>query len=583
MKKFLFLVFLSFFSQIMPAFSGDHVIKDFQEFTLQQKLEDFKVLTGAIDEYYGMLDYKEKRFGFNWEEVKNEYLEKIATPTMTREEFASLMQELIAKLADGHTGSYVLRDYYLHGVRATTLGFLTERVVENGKNLAKVKKVYPKFFEGTPVKEDDQILSIDGRDPEAIVKDDLLRIRNLGQDESNLTLGFHRLTTRMNYDFSQLPSGTATIVLKRGDKQIKLNIPWVAVSPGELEDKNSSSSKLLRQRVVKVQDDGSFLLEERKDGNWDIRNLPIFNSPLNQRKPMNLSLSTDVLLNNALTETLENGAPEGMAVTLDNIQFKLLPSQKGMFAVLRIPDFTPFSFGNCTKVYEGEGFTLSVCTAPTAETLAQTFQKLKGMGINTLVLDLRSNPGGYLDFGYEIFKVFAKGPSEVNLASIRLNEEWVGDCRGAAESSYLPVSVREEYRKIYQKLLKESERGEKYSSPVSIMGSKEVQGVENGWDGKTLILVDEMCASMCDIFTTLMQDHKLATVVGKQTMGAGGNVIEGPITPHTKVAINLTASRIFRLDGSTIENEGAKPDIAVETTTGSTFWDEVKKAVEAEK
>jgi len=77
---------------------------------------------------------------------------------------------------------------------------------------------------------------------------------------------------------------------------------------------------------------------------------------------------------------------------------------------------------------------------------------------------------------------------------------------------------------------------------------------------KTVLMVNEMCASMCDIFTGILQDNKLAKVFGMQTMGAGGNVTTHFQAPNSGVSIQQTESLIVRSNGEYLENNGVKPD-----------------------
>jgi len=61
----------------------------------------------------------------------------------------------------------------------------------------------------------------------------------------------------------------------------------------------------------------------------------------------------------------------------------------------------------------------------------------------------------------------------------------------------------------------------------------------------------------------MLQDAGLAKVVGTQTMGAGGNVVNYNQAPNSHFDVRQTESLILRKDGSYIENVGVTPDVVV--------------------
>ena len=60
--------------------------------TPEQKLADMLWLYSQFDENYAPLEYKEKRLGFKYPELKDKYL-KLALETKTNEEFFSMLTE----------------------------------------------------------------------------------------------------------------------------------------------------------------------------------------------------------------------------------------------------------------------------------------------------------------------------------------------------------------------------------------------------------------------------------------------------------------------------------------------------------
>src|SRR3954467_8176281 len=90
---------------ISPEVGRAHT-SDFQPFDEVQKKEDFDWLTGQINEYYGMMDYKQEKWKFDWKKVQDDYWTQAADPKIGRDEFMGLMMKMVAGLKDAHTALY---------------------------------------------------------------------------------------------------------------------------------------------------------------------------------------------------------------------------------------------------------------------------------------------------------------------------------------------------------------------------------------------------------------------------------------------------------------------------------------------
>lgn len=85
-----------------------------------------------------------------------------------------------------------------------------------------------------------------------------------------------------------------------------------------------------------------------------------------------------------------------------------------------------------------------------------------------------------------------------------------------------------------------------------------------------LLLVDELCCSMGDLFPAVMQDNQRATLFGRRTTGCGGSVDEHPLSGYSDAKVHITESlmvrpRKVRSPRGTltayVENVGVTPDI----------------------
>lgn len=155
-----------------------------------------------------------------------------------------------------------------------------------------------------------------------------------------------------------------------------------------------------------------------------------------------------------------------------------------------------------------------------------------------IILDLRSNPGGYLE------------------TSVQVASEWIDS----------GVVVFEKFND-----------GRENSYPAD--GKYRFKQVP------TVILVDEGTASGSEIVAGALQDYGLATVVGNTTFGKG-SVQEFEVLPDGS-ALKLTTAKWFTPDGRGIDEEGITPDVVIgemfeqiEGTEGLEETDYVDKGVE---
>lgn len=134
-----------------------------------------------------------------------------------------------------------------------------------------------------------------------------------------------------------------------------------------------------------------------------------------------------------------------------------------------------------------------------------------------IVLDLRNNPGGYLD------------------SAIEIASEWIED----------GVIVEEKGR--------EEELNEHFS-----------RGRARLKDYPTVILVNQGSASASEIVAGALQDYGEATIVGKQTFGKGS--VQTLTNLNDGSSIKITVTKWFTPNGRSISDEGITPDEDVELT-----------------
>jgi len=182
-----------------------------------------------------------------------------------------------------------------------------------------------------------------------------------------------------------------------------------------------------------------------------------------------------------------------------------------------------------------------------AEELYKTDPKLKG-----LVLDLRNDPGGYLDAAVAISAAFL--PENVTVVS----------ANGQLPESKFTYKAAPEF---YQR------RGG--SDPLKRLNEVSKGGIKNI---ALVVLVNEGSASASEIVAGALQDHKRATIMGNQTFGKGSVQTAVCLDPAFRMdncpsaGLKLTTSRYYTPSGKSIQAKGIVPDVMVdETEEGNLF------------
>ncbi|OIP17885.1 MAG: peptidase S41, partial [Comamonadaceae bacterium CG2_30_59_20] len=173
--------------------------------------------------------------------------------------------------------------------------------------------------------------------------------------------------------------------------------------------------------------------------------------------------------------------------------------------------------------------------------------KLKG-----LVLDLRNDPGGYLDAAVAISAAFL--PENVTVVS----------ANGQLADSKFTYKASPRY---YQR------RGG--ADPL-----KRLEEVTNGAlkSVPLVVLVNEGSASASEIVAGALQDHQRATLLGNQTFGKGSVQTAVCLDSGFRMdncptaALKLTTSRYYTPSGKSIQAKGIVPDVMVdESADGNLF------------
>lgn len=160
---------------------------------------------------------------------------------------------------------------------------------------------------------------------------------------------------------------------------------------------------------------------------------------------------------------------------------------------------------------------ISAFQKETTKELEETIKKLKSKNkLEGLILDLRANPGGLLD-------------ESVSVSDLFLNESTI----------------------VYTKD-KQEKKNYFYAKDGDILKNMPM-----------VVLINGGSASASEIVAGALQDNKRAIIIGERSFGKGSvqNIIEFP----DGNALKLTIARYYTPNGRSIQAEGIKPDVEIES------------------
>lgn len=156
----------------------------------------------------------------------------------------------------------------------------------------------------------------------------------------------------------------------------------------------------------------------------------------------------------------------------------------------------------------------------TSRDFKQAITELNEQGMQSLILDLRFNPGGLLDIAIEVAEQLLESGIIVSTKG-----------RGASQNI------------VY----KAHKRGTLVKGPI-------------------VVLINNGSASASEIVAGAIKDNKRGILVGNRTFGKGSVQSLLPVN-NGKAALKLTTARYYTPSGASIHDKGIYPDIHVELST----------------
>ena len=151
-----------------------------------------------------------------------------------------------------------------------------------------------------------------------------------------------------------------------------------------------------------------------------------------------------------------------------------------------------------------------------SDKFAEKLNELKQQGMKKLILDLRGNPGGYLNECVEIASNFIP------------------------EGEVITYTID----KYDKKVISNSLGGDAIGMPL-------------------VVLVDGGSASASEVVTGALRDYEVATIVGTRTFGKG-IVQQLRVLPNDMGGLKVTTSKYYTPNGENIHGTGIEPNIVVQ-------------------
>jgi carboxyl-terminal processing protease len=159
------------------------------------------------------------------------------------------------------------------------------------------------------------------------------------------------------------------------------------------------------------------------------------------------------------------------------------------------------------KVGEDVGYILLTRFSKNADSeMNQAIRQLKSIGCNSLILDLRSNPGGMLEAAVGVSELF-----------LQKNATIVSTRGRTSETNQVFKSVRDPVFK----------------------------------DGRLVVLVNEASASASEIVAGAIQDHDRGIILGDTTFGKG--LVQTVVSLTSTAALKITTSKYYTPSGRCIQ------------------------------
>jgi MYXO-CTERM domain-containing protein len=556
--------------------------------TPDEKRADMFWIYSIFDQNYAPRDYKASTLGFDYATLKSQYIDR-AVATTDNDSFYYVMEDFVAEFKDAHTASSLIPSSLPGRTPVAYLGF---DGVRTGDTLT-VTSLLPTVQAGSafPIKVGDEILKMDGQALRDIVLTQSVKERNLGNDETNLTYHMNLLFGRTSIAQRMPTKSSVDLTVRRQGVEQVVTLPWVVedlqaftAEQKAAADAAAAAAKANAQPQSKIAGlDAKILFDTGSE--WLQKGMMAIKSAGTAiGNPLNHCMVYDNMLTWSSRSVIDavvayRAAVDGKKVlAADDLKQKLavyrnIPADAAFVTEAQTYPtyFASLPNGGVYAYMFIDSFEPDSDEATVLAEFSTVLDRMKLFGVKSLVLDTIDNTGGLQTLGMQMARLLSKTPIKFGKIQLKISETWINQYEDQSLNAPSPAE-KALAKQVVDQLKADRDAGKAISDPIDVdrlMPFQFTTGNDKLPDGiKTVLLVNEMCASMCDIFAATLQDNKIATVVGSRTMGAGGNVVQHGQAPNSNLILNQTESLILRADGTPIENHGVTPDVAVNVNAG---------------
>ncbi len=571
--------------------------------TKAEALADYNQIGDNIRSFYGPLEYKREKFGFNLDTAMAAGRAEIEA-SLTEADRVRVFYKLLAQLRDGH----VSLQYGMRGDASPSHSLLfIVTPVEQTYVVAGVGG-------GLVIGRGDELITIDGLTPKQMAE--LIGpMQQIATPESTAHDVAVSMTFRPFYAPKELApkAATASVVLKKADgSQYTVEVPWTT-DPGGLAGQIQPPTPAAPEPPTEANNDGGApapapnanALKAHLKGKGLVGRDAAFSARANflvtretpQSSVLQAGASAPFFLTAAVAaafsptevkpkaETLTKYGvtlpPEGDPTAADYISlraFKYKHAGKTVMLV-RIPQFIVPQDN-----YEENVAWLSALIEENQGSATAAPADLASTPADVIVLDDTHNPGGSATYVHGLASLFLKAPSGMMIQANHSDRKWLGRYVQLANLfNGIPGFPPEFTATVMERsaLAEAAFDQEKWLAPFlpitganlgpmaeftaeSFLGANLLQPHPLGhWQKPVLVLHDELSGSGGDAFPAILQDSGIKTF-GARTMGLGGTV--EPVAPLTNSGAQLSLTRgifgIYKANGEPrlIENLGVTPD-----------------------
>ncbi len=529
---------------LVSASSAAHA----QNLTPAQKEADFRYLASMYSTYYAPLDWKKQLFNFDARAIKP-WLDRVAQ-TKTDLDFYEVCVAYVAGLNDTHDHFSLPSDFL------ATLGFTTD--IYDGVLLIDFLNRTTLPAKDYPFAIGDQLLSVDGRDAETLLRDFAVYAA-WGNPSATKRLAASRITSRAQ---SLMPHATdaidmpATVVIRRqsGDTET-YTIPWtvsgtpLAVGPVPSPEMSRAPRKTMREQYAET---APGYMTELLNAQWS--------GVLNPDEVgLNGFGSRNPIFVNSLAKARFTRRLGGSSS--DSFYSGTFAYDELTIGYIRIPSYSPTS---------------------TTAALTQFEKEIAFFNANTdgLIVDEMRNPGGSLCYGESIAARLI--PDYFRATGFRLRPFWsrVNSFYNSwinAKAAGASQQVIDQYELLFKAMLAANAQGQTITDSLPLCTSSLTRAPFMDADGNVLaykkqmmMLIDEFSTSTADSVPGMIRDANRAVLYGVRTDGAGGNNTTFDAGSYSEGATGMTLALQTRqekhLNGDypytdLIENTGVWPDL----------------------